>query len=409
MYTMYLDDKLLYAPNVDLREQYIVTSPKLTMELGKSGSLNFIVAPGNPLYNKFRLMKTVVTVYRDDNVLWKGRVIESTPTFYRNKEIVCEGILGYLNDSIQKPASMTTTLSQLFTTIIDNHNKMVEPFKRFTIGAFTMPDYEIEYNESYVKSMSLLSDLLSQYGGYIDVTYSDEANLINWFSEVTQVGDQVIRFGENLLDLQEHVSGTDVVTCIIPIGKDGITLADEFVKNNVGCDLFGQIWDYLEINDLDDPTEIRAYAQAYVDQLAWASMEVNIGAVDLSLLGYSVDSIDVGKKYRTVSPPHNMDYQFPCSKAELDLCSPGNNTYTLGAQTIWTQIDDARDYSEMIRDTTKFKTLSDQSLTARNSVAEGIIKTRGSRYSGTVQFSDNTNLRFENGICVGGSSSEGEF
>lgn len=410
MYTVYLDNKLLYSSrNLLAMDSYKIFDPKLSLELGKSGQFTFTVPPTNALYGKFKLLKTVLTIYHNDDVLWKGRVLNAEKDFYGQRTITCEGIMGYLNDSIYKPNTVTTDLFSIFQSIIDNHNAQVEPTKRFTIGAFTMPNRTIEYNGTYQKSMSLLSDLANDYGGFFSVSYDETCNLINWFEDVTETADQVIRFGENLLDITDQVAGEDVITCVIPTGKDDLKLSEEYIESEIGCDLYGHIWDRFEYSDITDPEELRTTAQKDLNDSIWSTMVIDIRGADLSLLGYDVDAIVVGKKYRCIAPSHNMDYRFPCSKMELDLQNPENNTYTLGAQTIWTQIDDVKDYEDLIRDNGKIKMINDKSLTARGSKTEAAVSTKTGRYTGTVQFSDNTNLRFENGILVGGTSSEGDF
>lgn len=50
MFYLYADDQLLYNP---LSENRMVFSPKLTLEMGKAGSLTFSLPPTNLLYGKW--------------------------------------------------------------------------------------------------------------------------------------------------------------------------------------------------------------------------------------------------------------------------------------------------------------------------------------------------------------------
>ncbi len=42
-------------------------------------------------------------MYRDDNLLFKGRVITSKIGFHNEKNIVCEGVLAFLLDTVIRP------------------------------------------------------------------------------------------------------------------------------------------------------------------------------------------------------------------------------------------------------------------------------------------------------------------
>lgn len=411
MYSIHLDDKLIYASNIPSTvREYALYAPKLTTEIGKSGSLTFGIPSTNKYFGKFKLMKSVVSIRQNGRVFWKGRVLDGAGDFFRSRTFTVPGIMDFLNDSVQEPETMSTTLLNLFHRVIDKHNEKVEPYKRFTIGAFTMDNVEVEYSEGCVKTMELLTQLIEDYGGYLSVTYGATANLINWHKEVEQTGNQVIRFGEGLLDFADAYSGEDVVTCLIPYGKDGLQLANKYIKSDLGCDLFGQIWDTITFSDIDKPELLEATARIYLNNLIWSSMNLNISAADLLTMGVKdVDKIESGKKYKIISPPHKLDYPFPCTKAEIDIQNPGASAFAFEAQTIWTQLDDTKMYSQLLRDHSAIKMVQNKSLTSRGSATEKSVSTKGGRFTGTVQFSDNTNLQFEKGILVGGSSSEGEF
>ena len=62
MYTILIDGKVLYSPNL-ASENYSVLNPKLTMELNKSGSLEFILPPNNVMYDQIQKLKSIVQVF----------------------------------------------------------------------------------------------------------------------------------------------------------------------------------------------------------------------------------------------------------------------------------------------------------------------------------------------------------
>ena len=94
MYAIYSDGDLLYAPNMT-NLGYICTSPKLTMELNKAGSLEFTLPATNPSYNAYSKLKSIISVEENGNSIWRGRVLDDTKDIYLNKDVMCEGELAF--------------------------------------------------------------------------------------------------------------------------------------------------------------------------------------------------------------------------------------------------------------------------------------------------------------------------
>ena len=84
MYTILIDGKPLYAPNL-VNEGYSVLNPKLTMELNKAGSLEFTVPPNNVMYDSIQKLKSIVQVFDGDEEIFRGRVLHDEKDFYKRK------------------------------------------------------------------------------------------------------------------------------------------------------------------------------------------------------------------------------------------------------------------------------------------------------------------------------------
>ena len=62
MYKIYLDESPIWSPaDSDKR----LTSPTVTLEVNKVGSMTFTVLPGHPHYSDFVKMKSIITVTED--------------------------------------------------------------------------------------------------------------------------------------------------------------------------------------------------------------------------------------------------------------------------------------------------------------------------------------------------------
>jgi len=119
MLKIYADQWLLHDDRLqDLR----VLSPKLALEVNKTGSLEFSIYPDHPYYTKIAKFKTIITVYQDDLLVFRGRVLNEEKGFYNEKQVACEGQLAFLLDSIQRPYDFTGSVKDYFTQLVTNHS-----------------------------------------------------------------------------------------------------------------------------------------------------------------------------------------------------------------------------------------------------------------------------------------------
>lgn len=70
MYKIYADNELIYDPT---EEKYSILDGKLSLKLNSSGTLDFTIPRTNPSYGRIKLMKSIITLYEDDRILFRGR------------------------------------------------------------------------------------------------------------------------------------------------------------------------------------------------------------------------------------------------------------------------------------------------------------------------------------------------
>lgn len=78
---------------------YRVISPTLNKEVGKAGSLSFTLPPTNIEYSNIDREKSEIVCYKFDKEVWRGRILSDNVDFYKQRKIICEGELTYLNDT----------------------------------------------------------------------------------------------------------------------------------------------------------------------------------------------------------------------------------------------------------------------------------------------------------------------
>lgn len=338
MYTIYADDALLYSPG---DEELSVLSPMLETQCNAAGTLTFVLLPEHPMYSALHKMRTRIDVRQDDEIIWRGRVLETETDFYRQKTVTCEGELTYLVDSVLHPyklADYDGTAAGLFRLYLTRHNEAVSEAQQFQIGNVDIETLSSVENTGYGNTWDEISgNLLDIHGGFLRVRHEGGVRYLDWTKESGTSCGQVIRFGENLLDLSEYVSASEVVTCLIPFAGQGdsqITISSvnggkDYIEDAAGIALYGRIWGVTEF-DAKDASTLLEMARENLQKRLKEKITITISAVDLHLLDVNAESFRVGDKVRVVSPPHGIDAEYTCTAISLDLVNPDQSEYTFG-------------------------------------------------------------------------------
>ncbi len=338
MYTIYADDTLLYLPG---DEELCVLSPVLETQCNAAGTLTFVLLPAHPLYSALHKMRTRIIVKQDDEIIWRGRVLETETDFYRQKTVTCEGELTYLVDSVLHPyklADYDGTAAGLFRLYLTRHNEAVSEAQQFQIGNVDIETLSSVENTGYGNTWDeISSNLLDIHGGFLRVRYDGKTRYLDWTQESGDKCGQGIRFGENLLDLSEYVSASEVVTCLIPYAGQSdsqITISSvnggkDYIEDAAGIALYGRIWGVTEF-DAKDANALLEMARENLQKRLKETITITISAVDLHLLDVDAESFHVGDKVRVISPPHGIDAEYTCTAISLDLVNPDQSEYTFG-------------------------------------------------------------------------------
>lgn len=349
MYTIYADGKPLYSPLL-VNEGYGVISPKITRELNKVGSLEFTLPESNKKYNELRKLTSIITVFQDDNEIFRSRVLNDTKDYYNRKKVYCEGELAFLLDSLIRPYEFTGGVKKCFTQYVDNHNSMVEEDKQFQVGMVTVTDpndYITRSNIECVKTWNEINDkLINKLGGYIRSRLADGVRYVDYVADYDSICEQTIEFGKNLLDITEYITAENVFTCLIPYGaklKDeegndtdvrldikSVNNGLDYIEDETGIALFGRIWKTETWDDVTVADNLLTKSKEALKKGIEAAVTLTLKAVDLKILGLSPDSIKLGDKVRVISPPHGIDAYFLCSKTVIDLVDLDKSEYILG-------------------------------------------------------------------------------
>lgn len=388
MYTVYTDEKNIYNPLV---KDLAILSTKLDLELNKVGSFSFTIPATNPYINSIVKLKTLVRIYEDDELIFRGRVLNDQETFNKSVKVTCEGELAFLNDSIQRPFTFKGTVKELFTRLVEKHNEKVDDFKKFKVGNVTVTDpndYISRSDTEYSKTLTLINDqLIKTLGGYIWFRYEDDGVYIDYLKDFTTLNRQPIEFGKNLLDLNKYSKANDIATVIIPLGaktknedgEDGQRLTIESVNNGLdyivdeeAVKLRGWIEKTVIFEDVTEPTHLIRKGREQLSQTVLLANSFELNAVDLSSHNQNFNNFKMGAYVQVKTLPHGIDTNLLVNKLSIDLQKPTSNKLTLGS-SFATLTDKQHDFNN------KYQNVVETIETIKNNIQGQVIVNIGGR------------------------------
>jgi hypothetical protein len=347
MYRVYCDGLPIYN---DKLEGLKIFSPSLDLELNKTGSFSFTLYPDHPYYGSIQKLKSIITVYQEDYLLFRGRVLDDEIGFYNERIVTCEGELAFLLDSIKRPYDFTGSVAEYLALLLESHNAQVDETKRFTLGNVTVTDpndYIVRSNIDYTDTWKEMNDkLLTLLGGFLSVRHADGVAYLDYLADFALLSPQKIEFGKNLLDQKRIIKGADVATVVIPLGaklKDAegkdtdkrltietVNGGADFIEDASAISQYGTIVKTVIFDDVTIAENLKAKGQAYLSSLVKLPESIELTAADLATVSTAFSSFHLGTYVDVVSKPHGLNQKFLVRKLSIHLLDPAANKLTLG-------------------------------------------------------------------------------
>lgn len=348
MYKVYCDNYLIYDTRLT---ELTIINPSLNLELNKTGSFTFTIYQSHPYYDKLQKLKSIIKVYQDDYIVFRGRILNDVQGWHNEKKVTCEGELAFLVDSIQRPydflsGDKSTTISELFSYFITNHNSQVDADHQFIVGNITVTDpndYIVRADSNYTNTWdSINNKLIDSFGGYLWVRHEEDGNYIDYLADFNTLSSQTIEFGKNLIDLDKTVKGEDIATAIIPLGvksedtEERLTIKSvnddvDYVYNQEAVNKYGWIFKTVVWDDVTVASNLLTKGNKYLADSINLAVSIELSAVDLSAIETNAGSFKLGSYLKVKTKPHDIvDKLFLINKLSLNLTSPKSNKITLG-------------------------------------------------------------------------------
>lgn len=348
MYSVYADGVRIYADAFAI-EGMQAANPKLTLEDNAAGTLSITLPPGNNGYDKVKRLTTDISVTRDGEEIWSGRVLDEHEDFDRCRTLTCEGALAFFNDTIQPPARYEgLTMRGYLDELLRIHNAKTAENRRFVLGAVTVADDTFpDYYTNYETTMSAIFALQNRYGGHLRVRRKDGVRYLDYLLEYPRTSSQLIRFGENLIEFAKNWDSSDCASVVIPLGKrleespiealdayltvESVNSGSIYVHSDEAVDTCGWIEKVVVWDDVDDPDVLLEKARSYLSEQQFDNIELEVSALDLRYMDVKHEAIGLLDEVRVISRPHGLDRLFPVTKLEIPLDSPEQTQFTLGS------------------------------------------------------------------------------
>lgn len=227
--------------------------------------------------------------------------------YLTDKNIIrADGQLFRIYHKVKNLTSITVNARHIFYDLMDNfleevkisglsglaaldsilsHTQYSHPFIcAGDMGGSATADYVrkniVEAIMSSDSSDSQQNSLLVNYGGEL---VRDNFTIGYWRHRGQDRGT-TIRYGKNITGIEETLDMDNVVTRVMPIGKDGLLLDDKYIDSSLINNYPHPIVKSVEFSDDDTQDKLRASAQQYLQS-----------GVDQPAINYEIDFIELTK------------------------------------------------------------------------------------------------------------------
>lgn len=347
MYKVMCDGKTLHN---DELQQLKISGGKATLEIGKSGLFEFTIYPDHPYYDTVKPVVSIIEVYRNEKVIFRGRALNVKYGFYNEKQVSCEGELAFLLDSIVAPHAYYSSFTEYLDYIIAIHNGQVEESKQFERGNVTVAEfYPFEVVEDYNFNTSydtINQRMVERSGGYLQARHENGTMYLDLLVpevNISNVSTQKITLGKNLLDIKRDVEGAEVFSGIIPLGAkvdetekrldiSSINSGSYSIENTDAVAVYGKIYKVVIFENISNVYTLLSEAQTYLSEKFAAINTIEIMSADLSGINPELDSFSVGQWVVVESEPHfnGVQQTFLIRKMTISLSNPADTKIEVG-------------------------------------------------------------------------------
>lgn len=331
-------------------------SGKIVKGINTIDSFTFSMFPNNAGFDLVNEFTTLVYVYNTNRSRYDfvGRVLYSETTMNENglitKTVTCESVLGYLCDSWQTYVDTKNwTVDELLQHLLDCHNSLVEPYKRFHLGEISVAT---NANENLYQAVqrentwnSIKSKLIDKIGGELQVRVEEDGIYLDYLDQIGEKKETEIALSVNMKSITREQDPTAFITRLIPLGAkkkvDGeetehrldITSVNNglnYIDDEQAIEVYGVHVGIVEWDDVTVAGNLLAKGEAWLKENNKVQVKYSITALDLSLIGLALDDFDVGNTHPVKNGLIGVDDKARIIKKTIDICEEVESSIEVG-------------------------------------------------------------------------------
>ncbi|MBN7275108.1 hypothetical protein GNF18_08155 [Ligilactobacillus pobuzihii] len=342
---------VVYDPRINIH----IVDGKLNLDESGIDNLEITINQTNLLFGNARPLRTTAEVYRDNKMIFRGRVLDSTRQMKDNGEflqtLVFESIQNYLQDTSQHWEEVqNTTPREFFMHLIDEHNRQAPDYKQFVVrnvDVTNSTDNVYYYIEDGATTWDTIKDkLLTRLGGFIRVEYINGINYIDYLKDPgSRHTNTPIKIAQNLRSSSVKIDPTEVITQLVPLGatienNDPESNPDTTVSQprvdiksvNDGRDYinipdmrkeFGLIRRSVVWDDVHEPKILLSKAKKWIEQQKAANYSWNVEVLEVNNIFNLSDS------YQFINPNVADPQLLRVTSKSIDFLRPQRVTLTI--------------------------------------------------------------------------------
>lgn len=362
------------APLVIHGEFAAVADCKVVGERNAIDSMTFTIYPGNPGYDAMTELATTIECVdvRTGEMVFEGRILAALPSMDSDgvvcKAVTCEGLAGYLCDSVQPYVEETTYtddssrtgLQKFVDLVLANHNARVPEHKRVYRGTVDMPTFatasSVTKRLNFERTWDALSGkLLDSFGGELRVRRGTDGKLyLDYRQKLGTLSNVRISVGRNMLSASRELKPDQLITRLYPRGcklsktetdEDGterdveteerlsigtVNAGRDYIDDDEAVKLYGIIEGKHEWDDVTEPQHLKDKAQRWLAENNQLPVSTTIDGYDLELLGIESDKISLYGWYPCSNPLIGLAENLEVVKATINISEPAESSWEFG-------------------------------------------------------------------------------
>ena len=352
-----------------------VASCEFTDDLESVDSATITIHPQNPAYEHLYELKTLIRIInmKTGETEFDGRILQiSEESMDSNgvitKSIICEGVLGYLCDTVQLYHHyQDTEVTGFLASLLDYHNYIMgwhSPERCILLGAVTVHGDASKTTAQRSTMDEIKENLISRLGGILRTRRNENNQILLDYYQEEDFGqictDTTVEIAINMKSISSGTDVTGIITRLYPLGcqindetAERLTISgvnngcpyiddeDAIIKYGVKCGTY--TWD-----DVTLPENLLTRGQEYLKQSCQIKKNYQAVVLDLSTIGKAADSFRAGNTYRFVNRLINLDEYLRIIRRTVNIFQPYQPTIEIGdkIQPITDVVTQARNYIE---------------------------------------------------------------